>query len=256
MATVKTVIPPPRHSDEEPFQVGDRLSVFEAAMVYAGRHPRPRFLKNDTVTDHLEFLGAGVRDSPPSERARLRERSRVRARRTRNIYYELIDRIRHGRIIAAKAEYLRGGEIDPLRTVILKTDLIDLARERGETCKYLGVINKTSKPKTARLYRKMTNTEYQARLANFLKANGRYPKRDEDEKWAQTEQIPRIRIRELRSNSLPEKIKKGGALERRATKNPGEKNLAVGLPVSPPGSQGPLLQVESTCMRLPDDDPR
>jgi hypothetical protein len=60
------VIPAPPNSDERPFEIGDQMTVFEAAMVYAGRHPHPVFLKDGTEGDYLRFMKAGIPKEPRS----------------------------------------------------------------------------------------------------------------------------------------------------------------------------------------------
>jgi hypothetical protein len=131
MASEKSVvsIPPPMFC-EKPFEFGDTLTVFEASMVYAGRHPHGQFLKGANVNDHLKFLRAGIPEQP-------RSRVRARARRSWDIYCALIDRIKDGIIVPARISYQQSGEIDPIRTLIRTRHLVDLARDRGEHPKYL-----------------------------------------------------------------------------------------------------------------------
>jgi hypothetical protein len=71
-----TAIPAPPNTDEKPFYIGDKLTVFEGAMVYGGRHPHSLFLKDGSINDHLKFLGARIPEQP-------RSRNRARARRSR-----------------------------------------------------------------------------------------------------------------------------------------------------------------------------
>lgn len=131
MSFEPVVIPVPSNSDEAPFNIGDNLTVFEAAMVYAGRHPCPVFLRDGSLEDHQNWLRAGVREEEP------RARCRARARRSWDIYCDLRKRIASGKIVPIKSAYLRGGEIDPIRTFIRTSDLVDLATERGERPGYL-----------------------------------------------------------------------------------------------------------------------
>jgi len=131
MARATSIIPGPINSDERPFEVGDTLTIFEAAMVYAGRHPHSVFLRDGSVEDHVTFLRAGIREREP------RSRDRIGARQSWDIYCEIMKRIRQGDITAAKRAYLKDGEIDPIRTVIRTADLVALASERDERPKYL-----------------------------------------------------------------------------------------------------------------------
>jgi hypothetical protein len=129
MAKPNSVIPAPDNSDEKPFEIGDTLTVFAAAMVYAGRHPLPLFLRGGSIEDHKQFLRAGILEHEP--------RARIRARLSWDTYCELINRIKQRRLIPVKSAYLEDGEVDPRRTVIETADLVLLANERGERPKYL-----------------------------------------------------------------------------------------------------------------------
>jgi hypothetical protein len=93
-------------------------------MIYAGRHPAGRFLKDGSVEDHLDFLKAGMSKGG-------------KARLSWDIYCEIIRRIKLGEIKPLPGRYLPSGEIDPVRTVIRTSDLARLASERGERPKYL-----------------------------------------------------------------------------------------------------------------------
>jgi hypothetical protein len=136
MAKPNSVIPAPPYTEEEPFEIGDTLTVFAAAMVYAGRHPHLRFLRNGSFEDHIKFLRAGISERDP--------RRRIRARRSWDIYCELINRIKAGRLVPIKCAYLEDGEIDPRGTVIETADLVWLANDRGEQPKYLKHLLRTS----------------------------------------------------------------------------------------------------------------
>jgi hypothetical protein len=128
--TRNTVIPAPGNSDEAPFRIGDRITVFEAAMVYADRHPCPRFLGDGNIDDWLKFLNAGVRE---------RERSsavRREARLSWDILRELLRRIDQGKIIPVQSGYA-GNDIDPTRTFIRTVDVANLANERGDRPRHL-----------------------------------------------------------------------------------------------------------------------
>jgi hypothetical protein len=129
MASANHSIPAPPNSDEEPFKIGNTLTVFAAAMVYAGRHPHPRFLRDGSIEDHKQFLRAGIREREP--------RRRIRARRSWDIYYELITRIKQRGLTPVKCAYLENGEIDTRRTVIETRYLVLLAIDRDEHPKYL-----------------------------------------------------------------------------------------------------------------------
>jgi hypothetical protein len=129
MVSPKPFIRAPLHADEKSFEIGDTLTVFEAAMVYAGRHPHSRFLRDGSIEDRLTFLRAGIREREP--------RVRIRARVSWDILCELVKRIEHGRLNAVRPAYSKDGQIDPIRTVIRTADLVALAIERGNQPKYL-----------------------------------------------------------------------------------------------------------------------
>jgi hypothetical protein len=128
--TRNAVIPTPANSREEPFTVGDKITVFEAAMVYADRHPCPRFLRDGTIDDCLKFLNAGVR-----EHERL-SAVRREARLSWDILQELLKRIARGQITPVQSAYA-GNDIDPTRTCIRTTDVAHIAKERGDRPRYL-----------------------------------------------------------------------------------------------------------------------
>jgi hypothetical protein len=130
MASAKSVVPAPSNSDEKPFEIRDRITVFDAAMIYAGRHPHGRFLKDGSVADYLDFLRAGTPDQA-------RSRERARARQSWDILCQLINRIQNRTIKPARITYQPSGEIDPTRTLIQTSDLTALATERGGHPKYL-----------------------------------------------------------------------------------------------------------------------
>jgi hypothetical protein len=128
--STNSVVPPPPNTNEQPFEIGSTLTVFEAAMIYAGRHPHVRFLKDGEVVDYIDFLRARLPSQPQSKRA-------PRARRSWDILCVLIDRITKGSLFPARSAYLPTREIDPVLTRIQVIDLVALARERGERPKYL-----------------------------------------------------------------------------------------------------------------------
>ena len=83
-----TSIPAPT-ADEKPFQIGDELTVYEAAMVYAGRHPYPHgFGPYDSRNKRercLTLLKLGLSERLPR---------RQRAQRSWDIFCELGDPVR------------------------------------------------------------------------------------------------------------------------------------------------------------------
>ena len=102
----------PLNSDEAPFIIGDSLTVVEAAMVYAGRHPHTVFLRDGSVADVEKFI-------------RLESLSWA-------VYHTLLGAIRRGDIKPIRSDFDRDGGIDPRSTVIQTSDLAALARTRGD----------------------------------------------------------------------------------------------------------------------------
>jgi len=111
-----------------PFKVGDKLTIYEAAMVYCGRHPGGRFLNSEkygraSLREHDIFLGKGSHDP-------------TRAL-SWYVYGELRRRVAEGSIKPVSPAYMESGEFNPLDTVVNTADVAALARERGETPEYL-----------------------------------------------------------------------------------------------------------------------
>jgi hypothetical protein len=129
MANEGPVIPAPLDAGED-FHVGPELTIYQAAMIYSGRHPHESFLRDGDVDDYLKFLKAGIPKVP-------RSKKRARARRSWDIYCELMKRIEAGAITPVRFAYQRSGELDPIRTVIRLDDVAALATDRGERPNYL-----------------------------------------------------------------------------------------------------------------------
>jgi hypothetical protein len=111
-----------------PFTFGDRLTIYEAAMVYSGRHPGSPFLDSEkygraSLRDYEKFLGKGSGDP-------------MRALGW-YVFGELRRRVAEGAIKPVSPAYMDSGEFNPLDTVIKTADVAALARERGETPEYL-----------------------------------------------------------------------------------------------------------------------
>jgi hypothetical protein len=85
--------------------------------------------RDGSIHDHLEYLKLGIGQRSPQKRAR--------ARRSWDIYCEIIKRIADEGIRPVKAAYDPQGKIDPRRTLIETSYLLALAAERQEKPKYL-----------------------------------------------------------------------------------------------------------------------
>jgi hypothetical protein len=132
------VIPAPLDAGP-PFEVEHELTVYQAAMIYAGRHPHEGFLQDGAVDDYLKFLQAAIPSQPKA-------RERVRARRSWDIYCELMKMIKAGAISPVRSAYQRSGEPDPVRTIIKTSDLVDLAKSRRERPQVLRQLQAESQP--------------------------------------------------------------------------------------------------------------
>ncbi len=122
-----------------PFNIGDTLSVYEAAMVYAGRHPGGVFITGKTK-DPNEIFRATVEDCEKFlGRDERRDGARADQRKLSwDIYCELCDRLDKGTIKPIRMARLRpSSEIDPRGTIIATADLVQLAQERRETPEFL-----------------------------------------------------------------------------------------------------------------------
>lgn len=119
---------------QPPFEIGDELTMFEAAMLYAGRHPGGYWLNGKTKNAAEDFDRAEL---PLYERFLCPEREREARDGTPrklswDVYCELRRRGRSGEIKPIKTAYLPNGDIDPRDTTIKTSDLAALAIERDE----------------------------------------------------------------------------------------------------------------------------
>ena len=113
--------------------VPERLTIFEAAMVYIGRHPHHPFsgtipardAGEDERADHLMFYGLAP-NTPQN-------RSGGRALVARDVYFELIRRVKAGTLSEGivRAD-LGDGSPDPLHTLVPLSELLDIARCRRD----------------------------------------------------------------------------------------------------------------------------
>jgi hypothetical protein len=125
---------PARTPEDKPFKIGETLTLFEAAMVYAGRHPHERFFEVDegNVEDVKGMLQLGF--SQPQSRVSGEPRC---AQKSWDIYCTLLENIEQGKIQPVRRAYDQTGALDPGRTTIRTCDLAALAAERGDGSKYL-----------------------------------------------------------------------------------------------------------------------
>jgi hypothetical protein len=127
------VIPAPEGSDESPFTVGDKLTIVEAAMIYAGSHPLNVFFdqassNEDSLRETERFISRGHRGgNEHAERRKL----------TWDIYCTLKGMVEQGEIEPVQRGFLESGKLDPRRTFIRTSDLVKLAKRRGERPEYL-----------------------------------------------------------------------------------------------------------------------
>jgi len=149
-------IPAPTPEDK-PFPVGGELTVYEASMVYAGRHPYPKMFgpyDESRKREHcLTLLKLGLAE-------RLRRRQRVQ--RSWDVFRQLKEKIKQGQIQPIKPAYDLNGEIDPIRSVIRTSDLVPLATDRGEQPRYLRHLLKASPEPAAADLSDLSGEEYKA----------------------------------------------------------------------------------------------
>jgi len=102
------------------FKIGDQITVYEASMAAADRDPYPKmFGPYDTKERSERCLRLLILETP-------------HAQHSREIFYELRDRIKRERITPIRIVRDRAGEIDFLATVIATADLVQLVKDRGE----------------------------------------------------------------------------------------------------------------------------
>jgi len=142
MATQYFAAIPARYDGDKPFKIGETLTLYEAAMALADRHPYERFFEVDkeNVEDLIGMLQLGLsqstsRISGKPQRSRAQARQRVQA--TWDIYCTLRDKIERGKIQPVRKSYDQAGNLHPGRTIIKTCDVIALATERGDQSKYL-----------------------------------------------------------------------------------------------------------------------
>jgi hypothetical protein len=157
-----------------PFWVGEELTIYQAAMVYSGRHPGGHF-----VNGTLDWERASLNDFEVFLGRRAREGERKLAW---DVYCELLNKVKARKIEPVRTAYLPKGELDPRDTVIKTADVAALARERRESPKYLApwmIAPPTdtregarplpeATPSVARKPR-MSDAELKLKLSSFLK---------------------------------------------------------------------------------------
>jgi len=110
--------------------IGDTLTIFDAAMIYADRHPASEFLRGASLSEAEQFLGREQRRGCDNENA-------ARRKLSWDIYCELMRRVESGKIKPVRTGSLPSGEIDPRETAISIACLAELARERGDKPEFL-----------------------------------------------------------------------------------------------------------------------
>jgi hypothetical protein len=145
------IIPAPEDSDESPFSVRDELTIVEAAMIYAGRHPSSRLLRDASLEDVEIFLGREAQsddDAKPKHRGAQRRWAAAR-RLSWDIYCTLKGMVERGEIKPVRESFSPSGKLDPRRTTIRTADVADLAKQRGERPEYLAGFFDADKPHRA-----------------------------------------------------------------------------------------------------------
>src|SRR6516165_5896717 len=112
------VIEAPEGSDESPFAVRDELTIVEAAMIYAGRHPMSVFLSDASLDDVEIFLGRESL-SDTARRAECQGTGQPGAALRQlswDIYCALNGMVERAEIKPVRESFLRSGKLDPRRT--------------------------------------------------------------------------------------------------------------------------------------------
>jgi hypothetical protein len=146
-----------------PFTVGDTLTIYEAAMVYSGRHPGGQFVDGTkdhdraSIHEHEVFLGKGspdrFRELPWDTRRKraLDRQSNSQRKLAWNIYCELLRMVAAGQIKPTERAYTLSRDLDPRDTRIATADIITkLAQARGETPHYLWLWKSRQAPDPSR----------------------------------------------------------------------------------------------------------
>jgi hypothetical protein len=186
-----TAVPAPT-TEDKPFDIGDELTVYEAAMVYAGRHPYPQMFgpyDRSSKREHcLTLLKLGLSARLPR---------RQRAQRSWDIFCELGERVKRGQITPIRSAHDPASKIDLIRTVISTADLVQLAKDRDEQPRYLRPLLEAAEARAAKpdadCERRATD-----HVKELLKANHKMTR--EDARQACEEKFPELhgRVNALR----------------------------------------------------------
>jgi hypothetical protein len=114
-----------------PWEIKDGLTIFEAGVLYGDRYPDNRMLEYYLEPNHPGGRNLAEQQhglGPPQ--LWISEEPWNPA--PRDVYLQLIDMVTNRELRPLKAAYFGPGEIDPFRTVIPLTALLELARSRGD----------------------------------------------------------------------------------------------------------------------------
>jgi hypothetical protein len=128
----------------KPYEIGEELTIFEAAVIYTGRAPA-HVLVGDTDPLNADDREVAQRYFGLADNLEASARDQTRTL-GRDIYRELQRRVRDRRIWAARCD-LNGGDLNTFTTRIRFSDLVLLARERGDAEEPLRSLAETSGPR-------------------------------------------------------------------------------------------------------------
>lgn len=123
--TVQTI---PGPEGESPFEIGDLLTIYEAACVYRDAHPYPRLLGLD--------LNVPV-DRATAEKFQGFRRDHGTGLAAKDVYFDLQRLVLGSEIKGAIPAYFGPGDLNPFRTTIPTSMLLSLARARGDAGKII-----------------------------------------------------------------------------------------------------------------------
>ncbi len=130
-----------------PWEIADRLTIFEAAVLYRDGYPHEAVIANYLVPDYPggrrlteEHHGLGFyREYMPDD---------FKNPVPRDVYLQLIDMVTTGALKPLKAAYSGPGEVDPFRTVIPLDAVLEIARSRGDAGSIVASLVSRSAAKT------------------------------------------------------------------------------------------------------------
>jgi hypothetical protein len=135
---VAIIIPSPFLDAGAPFEIGDHVTIWQAARIYVGKHPSDAFFGDgastarESVETREQYLGkspewAGLH---PRRYDDVDHQQRESRRTSQSVYEELKRAVAHREVHGAVIYTFDNGEIDTARTMIPIGALLELAQRR------------------------------------------------------------------------------------------------------------------------------